>query len=808
MNGNSKFGKWRWRKRKRTQVLAVLSALALTAGFLGGCGGGETGAVTEDKAVPEEPEAAGEGQTDTRSGEGESKEPVAMGRYVETAVELPDLGRSHGITALVDGRLLILDEAAGQMLSEDGGKTWETVPIPGIDSMSAFTKEEYIYDMAAAPDGTVAVLFTDRSEEGAEPHSQLHVARPDGTVLLMEELPVSADEHYIYNIYYSPEGELFATAVGAGTVYQVDVEKETLTKLLTMEWRPDLIQFQGDYMLFLTHSDGVTIYDRKEEKWLEDDVLSEFMKGSSLGEYYVNDTYTVYLTPGEENVIYIAGKGGMYRHVIGGSAMEQIIDGALSSFSNPSMGIIGITAFGDNEFAALFSVGKVVLYQYDPNVPTVPEDLVTVYSLEEQDAVRQAIAQFQTEHPDIFVKYEIGLSGTDAVSREDAVKKLNTELMAGKGPDVLIMDGLPADSYSDKGILADLKPHIDSLTGEAALLPNIAEAFTEDGRIYMMPVFFAVPMVAGRQADIEGITDYASLADTVERLRKEHPGAEIGRFFCEEAMMRWFLPVAAPAFAGESGGIEEEPLSQYLTLTDRIYTASLEGLPDPLKESYARQKESYKSMDWAYENFDSISQQAVDFLLEDMALAAGMLKDIYGYQEMLSLKYAEGLSDVDIKSFDGMGDGVFVPSVLVGLNAASAHFKEAEQFFDTIMGTQVQSLLYDGFMVNQKALENQLSPQWTVFQNAGMDVGYGEVSSSLGGSTGDGREFHLDIYMPTEEEFAALYGLCSSVHTPYVADPAVEEAVIDIGAQYLQGYLSAEEAVKKILAKVEIYMAE
>lgn len=166
------------------------------------------------------------------------------------------------------------------------------------------------------------------------------------------------------------------------------------------------------------------------------------------------------------------------------------------------MELLGVAAYGKNQFAALFSTGKVALYQYDSNVPTVPENLVSVYSLREQDAVRQAIAQFQAENPDTFVRYEVGLSGIDAKSREDAVKKLNTELMAGKGPDVIILDELPVKSYEEKGILKDLKPHIDGFTGDAALLPNIVDAFTQEGSVYMMPVSFSLPMVAGRQEDI------------------------------------------------------------------------------------------------------------------------------------------------------------------------------------------------------------------------------------------------------------------------------------------------------------------
>lgn len=796
------------------RLLAVGMMLALTAGTLAGCGKGGTDGLSDGQdSAKEEDEATG------ISGGGEAGQDMeaaesgktAMGRYVETTVELPESAtRSYTITALTDGRLLVLDEGAGQLISSDGGASWETVPIPGIDNMKAFTENNYIFSMAAAPDGTVAVLSSDNAEydKTEEFNPWLHIAKPDGTVKKIDSLPVQENESFAYGIFYSPEGELFATTVGGGMVYRVDVESGALTKEVTMEWRPDLVKCQGDNMFFLTSREGISIYDRKEEKWVEDSVLADFMEENYKDVYYANESYSVYMMPGEDGAIYLAGKGGMYRHVIGGSVMEQIIDGALTSFSNPSMNMIGVTAYGENEFAALFSGGKVALYKYDPNVSTVPENMISVYSLEEHDAVRQAIAQFQTENPDTFVRYEVGVSGLDAKAAEDAIKKLNTELMAGKGPDVIIMDGLPVKSYEEKGILKDLKPHIDSLSGDAVLLPNIVEAFNHEGSVYMMPVYFQIPMVIGRQDDLSGITDLASLKDTVEKIKAEKPEAEICRFFFEEATVRWLLPVAATAFIGESGGIDGEALSAYLSAMDQISKTALEGIPDFVAESYGWQKDYYKEEKYAYEHFNDVGLDYDDFMVQGMELNFGMLKDVYAYQSGLSLKYCEGFEDVDMKFFDGMSEGAFEPSVLVGLSASSTHQEDAERFFDIIMGTQVQSLLYDGFMVNQTALQEQLSNQWKIFKNGGTDKEYGEPSSSVGGSYDDGREFHMDIYMPTQEEFQKLYALCSQVKTPYVADTVVENAVIEVGAQYLQGQMSLDEAVQKIKARVELYMAE
>ena len=600
-------------------MLAVWLMLAM--GLFGGCGkNGQTGALGTQGAASEETDRVntntGTGEADEKGDASENGE-KAMGRYVENPIDLSEyVTRDYGVTQLADGSILVLDEKAGQIISTDGGETWETKPIPGIDDMDAFTEDNYVFQMRAGLDGTVYVLSSPNTNGTGEFHVGLLVGRPDGSSQVIEEL---TDEGLVSDIWVSPENRLFVRVPGASCLYELNLTDGSLSNYITLEFQPDLVQFQGDYMILMTAYEGVTFYDMKEEKVVADDVLKKFMEENYLGEYYADESFTVYVVPGEEEVIYVAGKGGVYRHVIGGSAMEQIIDGSLSSFSNPAMNLRGMTTLPQDEFLVLFSGGQLIRYTYDPDVPTVPEDLVTVYALEEWDAVRQAIAQYQAEHPDTFVKYEVALGGADGQSREDAIKKLNTELMAGKGPDVIILDELPIKSYIEKGILMDLKPHIDGLTGDGALLPNIVESFTENGGVYLMPASFSLPMVGGRQADVEGVTDYTSLADTMERLREENPDVGICDFFSGESTVRRFLPVGATAFADASGKIDEAQLRVYLSDTQRMYQAANEGLPDYLKEQYANEKNSYKESaaerSYFYHHLGAVGQSTYDFLM-------------------------------------------------------------------------------------------------------------------------------------------------------------------------------------------------
>jgi hypothetical protein len=40
----------------------------------------------------------------------------------------------------------------------------------------------------------------------------------------------------------------------------------------------------------------------------------------------------------------------------------------------------------------------------------------------------------------------------DRTAKEDYIRTLNTELLAGNGPDILVLNELPADSFVEKGV--------------------------------------------------------------------------------------------------------------------------------------------------------------------------------------------------------------------------------------------------------------------------------------------------------------------------------------------------------------------
>ena len=58
------------------------------------------------------------------------------------------------------------------------------------------------------------------------------------------------------------------------------------------------------------------------------------------------------------------------------------------------------------------------------NTPTTPDTELTVYSLKDNDFIKQAAVLFQKKYPDVYVNIETGMSGDDSVTDTDALKVL------------------------------------------------------------------------------------------------------------------------------------------------------------------------------------------------------------------------------------------------------------------------------------------------------------------------------------------------------------------------------------------------
>lgn len=773
--------------RKTVCFLLVLSMIAVLAG----CGGGN-------------PTASGSG-TDAGhgNGAGSGDDVTAMGRYVETEIDLTEQlinGKaSHGIRRLSDGRLVILNTTAGLVVSEDEGLSWEAQRPEWMADLQS--EHMYLSDMDIAPDGTVVMACVAGSGDESR-DSLLQLILPDGTKVTAEAA-LTEEEKYFNLVSASGEGRFFAATV-EGSVYEIDTDGSA-KKLFTAEVMPAWMQIQND-LLFLDSGLGYgtmpALYDLGKGTYVEDTVLQEFVE-STYGDrsYSRGISQTMCLLPGEEQTIYTVGGKGIHRHVIGGNMMEQVVDGSLSMLGNPNYAINSAIRLEGDAFLVLFSNGRLLRFVYDPTIASVPENTLSIYSLREDGNIRQAIAGYQSLHTDVFVSYEIGIADDSAVTREDAIKKLNTEIMAGMGPDLLVLDDLPIRSYVEKGLLFDLTGHLDAYGKQEPLFDNIIDALKIEEKAYTVPAAFSIPMIIGKKEQTASMANLSDIADIVEQMRKAEPGKDLIGMTGEREVLSHFAAVSAPAWIGADGRIDRQALREFLEQCSRIHSAQMDGLDGSAAKRYAERKIGLEALGSTNPDRDWQAVYALfDLLSGKVSLVSGWVDSGEKWIEMVSIDRALGFEEYQAAEMKGQCSNVFWPKTLLAVSTASSQTDEALAFLDYFLSAQTQSG-YDGFPVNQEAFVILFTPEKGYVAKDG-----GCSYLSLVDENGTMMEY--TGYWPADADLTAFQEQLAGLQTAYLPDTVLEEAVYEQGVAYMLGQQTLEEALDEIEKKAAIYIAE
>lgn len=837
------------KKFRKWTALFCAGVMAVTS--LAGCGGG-----SGEKNSMEKNE--GNGDVELTAAE------KSMGRYLEEEVLVPEVSDQPEYYAAPwlgkrdDGKVVMADKNLGIYTSEDHGESWEAAGCP----WSELWENTYISDIALSPDGAAAivgVLFEEESEggdetegsSGSEAAPESAGEKADGIKGEMEDVEgepeesagaeegsggeaddgtegygVEVEENRYY--YVDPEGTITEIPFDGGADeeitkfafdrqgrlygfgfesrgYLFDLEAGTAKKLFEGEGLIDSVCFTEQYMVAFTSRNEVILFDLEKGMPVEDDrTLQDFVTenvGSSGGS--VEWGYDIIATSGEEgDILYLAFQGGLYRHVIGGTVMEQIIDGSITAFGDPSAELLAMEMLPDNEFIVLYTGRKLYKYTYDPDVPSVPEHELKVYSLVENDSLRQAVSLFQKEHQDVYVRYEIGMTGDDSITKEDAIRNLNTKILAGEGPDIMLLDGLSQDSYVEKGVLADVSGLVEEMSGEEALFPNIVETCRKDGKLYALPIRVQVPMMAGRADYVEKIEDLESLADVVEEIREEKPEGAVLGLAPAEGLLRVLSLTSKGAWADETGAVDEEALTEFLTAAKRIWQAEISGVDERLLEHSANYGGGIaweEGMEYA-----AVSERAVSIGMKQQLLAVGKVCRVdFDYDVLTSVAGQE--EDFRFGFWNGQVENGLIPDGMAGLLSNSAEDELAIAFYRFLYGRKLQDMdLTGGLPVNMASFD-------TFAVNPYMDPdGFMEdnVAGALVVSDDMGDTYHVDLIWPDEEDFGKLKDTVSGLRVVNAGDAAIEEAVYEVGREVLESDMTVEEAVREIVKRSAIYLAE
>lgn len=500
-----------------------------------------------------------------------------------------------------------------------------------------------------------------------------------------------------------------------------------------------------------------------------------------MNELYSDQSFDISTSifSGSQSSIYIANTSGLYHLAENSTILEKVMDGALNSMSLQSDFIRKfVQADQDTLYCIMNSLneGKSSLFQYtyDPEMSTLPQNTVTVYSLYDSPTLRQAAALMQRENPNAYVEIRIALGEGYETLSDDITRSLNTELLNGKGPDILILDGLPKKAYQKKGILMNLESLFREIQRDTPLLGNISQnCITSEGAIYYMPVRFTLPVALGDEDAITSISQMAAspYQNTFPLLATDNYG-NLQRFVLNLNYDQIFLNNNKELSASGLKIFWEN----VKTLGENIQ-AKVEFTPEEM-EQYG--------VDNTVTELGNYQNNALAFTQDKTQLG---LENIGSVQDsMFTFAAMEGTAISPLNP-----GGFFYPKLTAGINQNSGNPELAESFIRILYSAAIQTQDFsDGFAVQEAA-----ALSWeSVERDTRMNIN--DYDGSI----------LLSTALPTKEQRCQIIELIKSANTPIKIDSNVLDIITEYTADYFNGKQDLETTVDMILNQVALYNEE
>lgn len=767
----------------RRKILALGLAVVL---LFAGCGPG---------AVPGERDRTG--QSESGGNTGASDNGIAengqktMGRYMESDIVLTEEINYALEIEVSDGGVELVAGDGDLYRSQDQGRNWQLVsriPEPLQDILGRGVARYFKRNQAG--DLMVGYVEFQRDGEGNMDRGSsryihtLYLA--DGSVMPLD-VP---EQEFIFNAVCDGKGIFYLGS--SHRIYRVNGQDGSLEVLVELSGNCNYLTVCGKYLMI--QGEDLQIYDLEENKMAEQDpVLGDFLK-PWLGQYKDagSRSYLLYM-PKEEEGLYVLTEKGLYHHTLYGSTMEQMIDGSLCSMSDPLKGFADMAQLGDI-FWVLYSGGQIKQYVYDPTVSAVPENLLRIWGLYEEEDIRRMVSAFGQMHPEIYIIYEHPLSEDTGMTKEDAMKILSTELATGSGPDVLLLDGLPYDSYVEKGILADLTATLDG-TGER-YMDVVRASYERNGGQYAMPMALSVPVLMGTQEEIQEIHSLEQLAALSEAARAASPEGSLFGFGGAQEALELLSVGSMDSWMDENGGVDQEKVWEFLTLAKRIYDVQISGLSSREVEALDLM---VMSMGGRMVERTEASYQLSNAICFGQPYAMGMIDS--NLSVMGSYSTAVEMMKMLEMSFVPMpGQSQFLgqASKILAVNNASGLKQQALELVAYALSAQFARESYvSGGSTNWDVLDAQAAKE--------QEEGFGAF---MGLEDINGKAIQIEVGVPSPEAMEALRELLETCQGVSQCDSRVYDAVIEEGQKALTEELTVEEAVKGIERKVALYLAE
>lgn len=496
------------------------------------------------------------------------------------------------------------------------------------------------------------------------------------------------------------------------------------------------------------------------------------------------------LLAGSGDELFVRSGAAVYR--CGPDGAARVLDGADTHLANDNQLPARLVARPGTGFAVQYHMASITsgssAYRYIEGESSQADQTLTLYMLEDNSQVQQAVATFRDERPDVAVEVRVGIPAGSGLTADDAVRTLNADVLAGTGPDVLVLDGLPVDDLAEQGLLLDLADERAALEASGDYYANVLGAYATDEGCFALPSRFVVPTMAGQ-------TELLAHAGSIE---------ELASFFDQDGnrgLLATSLSLTAlyladyPNLLAADGSVDEGALKAFyasarklLDVADANFQASA---PSAAADGYDyRESMLAKATAGTVDEGIGTSATSLDLDGEGSRFALGFVRGVNDFgMAGIAVEHAEYPLAFEPLAFGGTS--VFQPRAAVGVSANSSELEAAKAFVEHLLSEDQQAEGYEGGMPVCKA----------AFEERARFVGgYTIMGASEGGS--------MNRDALTDDELAACNAFLESATFACAPEKAVNDAFIEGLLAYCRDEVTLDNAATEAVRKVNLYRAQ
>ncbi|WP_342757760.1 hypothetical protein [Kineothrix sedimenti] len=393
----------------------------------------------------------------------------------------------------------------------------------------------------------------------------------------------------------------------------------------------------------------------------------------------------------------------------------------------------------------------------------------------EKAETRNAVVQFNNSNPE----YRITIVDYWEQDNDTSVNNLYYDLIAGKGPDILLLDSLYIDDWvlGSKGVLDNLVPYMEKsdVLHKEDMVNSVYESLLNNGQLYMLPTNFTIDTLVTKEkwvADkrVWSTDDIMNILDNNPYLLEKTP---ISKEMMLQLCISYGMDIGT---SKENLRLDKARLQQYIELAGRMPSEVF------------------------YTSDTSVRRQG------QMLFEPNSFSDV---KEYLYSSYVWG-DDTIFAGYPGAaGNGaVIIPDNCFAINAKSSYKEKAWEFIESHFTDELQGTITPSwkFSTCNKILNRQLEASMKI--DTYLDGEGNEREVPVISYFDDMENRVVEIYAAREEDIKIIRALIDgSVIIRRNVSPLVSIVMDEVPA-YFTGQKTVNEVTDIIENRVNIYLNE